>query len=77
MNLYAQFDQLPDDATLDADNIIYWVGNGNGQAVLAVNWASPDTCLAWGVRFDGDSALVADLLHTLSIYDDRFNYTSS
>jgi len=73
LNLFAQ--QLPDDATLSADDIVYWVGNGTGQAVIAVNWATPDTCLAWGVRFDHDSALVADLLRTIAIYDDRFDYT--
>ena len=75
LSLSAQNDQLPDDATLAADQVIYWVGNGNSQVVLAVNWATPDTCLAWGVRFDGDEALVADLLHTIAIFDDRFSYS--
>ena len=75
LSLSAQNDQLPDDATLAADQVIYWVGNGNSQVVLAVNWATPDTCLAWGVRFDGTEALVADLLHTIAIFDDRFSYS--
>ncbi len=75
LNLYAQ--QLPDDATLSADDIVYWVGNGTSQVVIAVNWATPDTCLAWGVHFDGDSALVADLLRTLAIYDDRFSFSGA
>ena len=75
LSLSAQNDQLPDDATLAADQVIYWVGNGNSQVVLAVNWATPDTCLAWGVRFDGTEALVADLLRTIAIFDDRFSYS--
>ena len=57
MNLYAQQEQLPDDATIPATDVVYWVGNGSGQVVMAVNWATPDTCLAWGVRFDNDSTL--------------------
>ena len=77
MNLYAQQDQLPDDATLPATDVVYWVGNGAGQAVVAVNWATPDTCLAWGVRFDNDSALVSDLLRTIAIYDDRFSFSGA
>ena len=77
MNLYAQQEQLPDDATIAATDVVYWVGNGNGQVVMAVNWATPDTCLAWGVRFDNDSALVADLLRTIAIYDDRFSFSGA
>lgn len=74
---HAQTTRPPDDATLTADQIIYWVGSGGGRAVVAVNWAAPDTCLAWGVRFDGDSALVADLLRTVAVFDDRFRHTSA
>lgn len=77
LSLSAQNNQLPDDATLAADQVIYWVGNGNSHVVLAVNWATPDTCLAWGVRFDGTEALVADILHTIAIYDDRFSYAGN
>ena len=77
MNLYAQQEQLPDDATIAAADVVYWVGNGSGQVVMAVNWATPDTCLAWGVRFDNDSALVADLLRTIAIYDDRFSFSGA
>ena len=46
------------DATIDAENIIYWVGNGNNEAIFAVNWNNPDTALAWGFRFSQDSVNV-------------------
>lgn len=77
LGLQAQIENLPDDATLPAADVVYWVGNGAGQAVVAVNWATPDTCLAWGVRFDNDSTLVSDLLRTIAIYDDRFSFSGA
>lgn len=64
-----------DDATISINDVTYWVGQGPNRAVLAVNWAQPNTCYAWGVRFDGDSALVADLMRTVEIYDDRFSFS--
>lgn len=64
----------PTDATIDAENIVYWVGNGNNKAILAVNWCDSAIAMAWGVKFDGDSALVADIMHTVALYDSRFNY---
>ncbi|MBR3572155.1 MAG: T9SS type A sorting domain-containing protein [Bacteroidales bacterium] len=75
LGLRAQHGDLPDDSTIPATDVAYWVGNGDRLAVVAVNWATPDTCLAWGVHFDSDSALVADLLHTIAIYDDRFSFS--
>lgn len=66
-----------EDASIDADEIVYWVGNGSNSAIVAVNWCNPSTCLAWGVHFDGDSALVSDLMRTMVIYDSRFNYTNN
>lgn len=61
------------DATIDADNIIYWVGNGENEVVFVVNFCNPEAeALAWGVRFTGESAIVSDIFHTIELYDERF-----
>ena len=72
LTIHAQ--NLPDDALLPADSIRYWVGGGNHYALVAVNWCNPNVAMCWGVRFSGDSILVADLMNTIRIYDTRFNY---
>jgi hypothetical protein len=64
----------PADATISADNIIYWVGNGENEVVFAVNWCNPSEALAWGVRFSGNSAIVADIMHTIELYDSRIHF---
>lgn len=62
------------DATIDADNIIYWVGNGENEVVFVVNFCTPEAeALAWGVRFSGENAIVSDIFHTIELYDERFN----
>ena len=66
--------ELPDDATISADNIIYWVGNGDNEVVVAVNWCNPSQAMAWGVRFTGTNAVVADIIHTIELYDSRVNF---
>ncbi len=63
------------DATIDDDDVIYWVGGGDNEVVFAVNWCNPAVAFAWGVRFSGDSILVADVMRTIAIYDSRFSYT--
>ena len=63
------------DATISADNIIYWVGNGDNEVVFAVNWCTPEEeALAWGVRFSGENAIVADIMHTIELYDSRITF---
>lgn len=64
------------DATISQDDILFWTGNGFNKAVIAVNWADPDTCLAWGVMWNG-SATVKDLMDTIMAHDSRFTYTES
>lgn len=66
-----------EDATIMAEEIDYWVGNGESYAIVAVNWCDTAICLAWGVRFPGDSVLVADLMRTIAIYDERFDYLAN
>ena len=64
----------PVDVTISADNIIYWVGNGENEVVFVVNFCNPEAeALAWGVRFSGESAIVSDIFHTIELYDERFN----
>ncbi|MBR5919708.1 MAG: T9SS type A sorting domain-containing protein [Bacteroidales bacterium] len=65
----------PEDATISADAITYWVGTGNTEVIFAGNWCSPDVALAWGVRFNGTSTTVEAVMDTIAAYDSRFNYS--
>lgn len=64
----------PVDATISFSEILYWVGDGSNEAVMAVNWA--DTALAWGYRWNG-TATVADMMTAIAAADPRFSYTAS
>ena len=64
----------PTEATIAASDILYWVGTGSNEAVLAVNWA--DTALAWGYRWNG-SATVADMMADIAAADPRFDYSGT
>ncbi|MBR1765741.1 MAG: choice-of-anchor J domain-containing protein [Bacteroidales bacterium] len=61
----------PVEATIAADDILFWVGSGSNEAILAVNWA--DTALAWGYRF-GATATVQNMLDDIAAIDPRFSY---
>lgn len=63
----------PDDASFAASDILYWVGEGSNEVVLAVNWA--DTALAWGYRFNGESATVTNMMDAITAADPRFSYS--
>lgn len=56
-------------------DITYWVGSGSNEAIVILNTCTPDTALAWGVRFSADSILVQSLLDTIVAKDSRFSYT--
>jgi len=64
----------PEEATIDFADILFWVGEGTNEAILAVNWA--DTALAWGYRWNGD-ATVSDMMAHIAAADPRFSYTGS
>ncbi len=66
--------EVPEEATIAAGDILYWVGTGANEAVLAVNWA--DTALAWGYRWDG-TATVADMMDEIATADPRFSYVGT
>ncbi|MBQ3950723.1 MAG: T9SS type A sorting domain-containing protein [Bacteroidales bacterium] len=63
---------IPEEATIAASDILYWVGEGSNQVVMAVNWA--DTALAWGYRFNGTKT-VNDMMNDIATADPRFSYT--
>lgn len=65
----------PEDATISASEIAYWVGTGNTEVIFVSNWCSPETALAWGVRFNGDSTTVEAVMDTIAAYDNRFDYS--
>lgn len=65
--------EIPEEATIDANDIVYWVGSGDKQVVMAVNWA--DTALAWGCRFTTATISVADVMDSIANADPRFSYT--
>jgi hypothetical protein len=62
---------------IDASQITYWVGTGSNEVILAVNWANPDTCLAWGYRFSTSTVTVAQVISDIAAADNRFSYDSS
>ncbi len=63
---------VPEEATIAASDILYWVGEGSNEVVMAVNWA--DTALAWGFRYDGEKN-VGDMMNDIAAADPRFSYT--
>ena len=65
------------DATIAPENIIYWVGNGNNEAIFAVNWNNPDTALAWGFRFNQDSVTVKTMMDSIVANDYRITFTTN
>ena len=68
-NLFAQ-----QDATIDPAAIRYWIGEGENEVVFIVNWAEPDTALAWGYRFANDSVTMKDIMDGIADVDNRFSY---
>jgi hypothetical protein len=64
----------PEEATIDFNDILFWVGEGSNEAVMAVNWA--DTALAWGYRWNG-TATVGDMMAHIAAADPRFSYTGT
>ena len=71
-NLFAQ-----QDATIDPENIRYWIGEGENQVVFIVNWAEPDTALAWGYRFADETVTIKDVMDGIAAVDYRFSYDAT
>ena len=68
-NLFAQ-----QDATIDPADIRYWIGEGENEVVFIVNWAEPDTALAWGYRFSTETVTIKDVMDGIAAVDYRFSY---
>ena len=68
-NLFAQ-----EDATIDPSQIKFWIGEGESEAVFIVNWAEPDTALAWGYRFVGENVVLKTIMDDIAAADYRFGY---
>ena len=68
-NLFAQ-----EDATIDPADIKFWIGEGESEVVFIVNWAEPDTALAWGYRFDGENVILKTIMDDVAAADYRFSY---
>ena len=65
-------------AQIDHDDILYWVGNGDAHAIVAISWDAEEVGLAWGVNYDSEMGLtVHDALDSIKQYDPRFNYSFS
>ncbi|MBR4837896.1 MAG: T9SS type A sorting domain-containing protein [Bacteroidales bacterium] len=71
-NLFAQ-----EDATIDPSDIKFWIGEGESEVVFIVNWAEPDTALAWGYRFDGENVVMKTIMDDIAAADYRFSYEAS
>lgn len=65
----------PVNATITADEIEYWIGEGENQLIFVVNWA--DTALAWGYRFADDSVMLGNVMDDIAEADPRFSYRGS
>jgi hypothetical protein len=63
-----------EEATIDPADIRYWIGEGENEVVLAVNWNEPDTCLAWGYRFSEENVTVKNIMDAIKAADPRFDY---
>ena len=71
-NLFAQ-----EDATITPDQIKFWIGEGENEAVFIANWAEPDTALAWGYRFNAENVTVKEIMDGIAAVDYRFSYEAT
>ena len=64
------------DATISADEIEYWIGEGENETILIVQWCDPEIAFAWGYRFDGE-ATVETMMDAIVAEDSRLTYEGS
>ena len=65
------------EAIINPEEILYWVGEGNRELIFAVNWNNPNICLAWGYRFNDAIIVVKDVMDAIAAADSRFAYDAS
>ena len=68
---------LAEEAMIDFDQILYWIGEGENEVVFAVNWNEPNKCLAWGYRFSSDNVTVKEVMDGIATTDPRFGFDAS
>ena len=67
---------LGEEAMIDPSEILYWIGEGENEAIFAVNFADPeDVCYAWGYRFAGESVTIKEMMEAIAAVDHRFSFT--
>lgn len=67
---------LAEEAMIDPSQIIYWIGEGENEAIFAVNFADPeDVCYAWGYRFATESVTIKEMMQAIADVDLRFTFT--
>jgi hypothetical protein len=66
-----------EDATIAAENILYWIGKGANQAIFVANWCEPEKAFAWGYRFNTETVLVSSMMDSIAVTDSRFSYTAN
>ncbi|MDL2309058.1 T9SS type A sorting domain-containing protein [Bacteroidales bacterium OttesenSCG-928-B11] len=65
---------IPEDVTIPAEDILYWLGEGSHEMIFIVNWCSPEVALAWGYRFSEDSVTLETIMDDIMENDPRFSY---
>ena len=60
--------------TITADEITFWVGEGNFDIIFAVNW--PDTALAWGYHFSARSTNLQQVMDAIAAADPRVRFVA-
>ena len=68
---------LAEEAMIDFDDILFWIGEGENEAVMCVNWNEPNIALAWGFRFDGEYLILKEIMDGIADADPRFAYDAS
>ena len=69
---------LGEEATIDPSEIIYWIGEGENEAIFAVNFADPeDVCYAWGFSFAGESVTIKGMMEAMAEVDHRFAFNDT
>ena len=66
---------LANEAMIDPSQIVYWIGEGENEAIFAVNFADPeDVCFAWGYKFATESVTIKEMMLAIAEVDHRFAF---
>lgn len=64
---------MPEIVSLEFDDVVYWVGEGEKQTGVAIKWndGKSEDALIWGYRWDGEKKVI-DMLKDIAYEDERF-----